>query len=178
VIRLPSSMLLPSRAFCCLLVVAALGLAAEEVRIGALRARVAELSGQIQSERAAAAQAMATQTEAFRAEESRRHAAIQEITHVHQVQIARLRADAARSADAARGLRARLSELSAQRLRDAAGYSAATDGRPPADSAAGVLPELLGQCVDRVRVLAEFADAAHAAGQQCQQSWGALIHGQ
>ena len=75
------------------------------------------------------------------------------------------RADADRAAER---LRIALDALK-HSARDASGAAAATAGQcAPADSTHGVLAELHQRADDRAGAVSSFADAAHAAGQQCQ----------
>lgn len=83
--------------------------------------------------------------------------------------------------DAARA-DARRAAADARRVRDAAagvaaasgGAAAAGDCTPAAD-AARMHAELLGRAVDRAATLAEYADAAAAAGRACERSYDALM---
>lgn len=101
-------------------------------------------------------------------ETGRRTARLQEITDAEIIRRRSAEATAAR-------LRA-----SEQRLRDslaaaqAGGSPADTGGREAAPSDPGMLADVLGECIGRVRTLALEADATRAAGEACQQSYEAL----
>lgn len=112
---------------------------------------------------------------AARAEETRRTAAIKEIENAHQAELQRVRADAA-IADAAAGrLRQRVADLIAAARSGQGGSDPKVVGPgPAADDAAGVLADVLGRCVARVRLLAAVADDRGAAGHACERSYEAL----
>ncbi len=124
-----------------------------------------------QAKTAAAAERAASAAEVA-AETNRRLAAIQkEADHATtQALAARADADAARTAE--QRLRARLAAVQA-RARTA--DSAVASGSAPAGQATDVLADVLGQCIGRVRSLAEYADAARIAGEACERSYYSLI---
>lgn len=136
----------------------------DAARVDASTAR-AELS----TNRAAAAAAVADAQRLARAEEQRRTAALEEITHAHDLQVAQLRDDAARAADAVRRLRERLTMLSSTASSRAADPGLAGNG-----TTAGDLAELLGACSERYRAVAAAADEHRAAGLACEQSFDAV----
>ena len=112
---------------------------------------------------------------AARAEEQRRAAAHQEALDAYEAQLARARADAA-IADAAAG---RLRQRVAALIRAARGDSGGADPGvappgPAAQDPAGLLADVLGRCVERVRFLAAAADERGAAGQACERAYDAL----
>ncbi|KVE31069.1 DUF2514 family protein [Burkholderia sp. TSV86] len=109
---------------------------------------------------------------AARAEEQRRTAAQQEIAEDAAKQRDRARADAARAADAADGLRKQVAVL-VERAR----HSAVAAGSAPTGDPIGVLADVLGSIDDRASELAEYADRARIAGQQCERDYGALTRG-
>ncbi len=121
------------------------------------------------------AAAAARAQEAARIEEQRRAAAHQEVVDAYQAQLQRARADAVVAAAAAGRLQQRVAALlAAARDRAAAGDPAPSAGSPAADDAAGVLADVLGRCVERVRRLAEVADERGAAGAACEQAYDSL----
>ena len=143
------------------------------------RRGAAEVQGRWDAERVRMHAVAASAAAAARAEEQRRVAAQKEIEDAHQAELQRLRADAA-IADAAAGrLRQRVLDLIAAARRDSAGSDpAAGPGGPAAADAGLVLADVLGQCVARVRQLAELADQRGAAGISCQRQYDALTAAQ
>lgn len=141
----------------------------QAARLDAAMARTALATLQAQAE-SAARQA----SEKYRALETRWHEAQRQAQEAHDAEVARYRADAARSADALQRLQRALS-IAAATLRSAAAADPATAGeRETAATAA----DLLGVCASRYRELGIEADAARAAGQQCERSFDALTAGQ
>lgn len=123
--------------------------------------------------RTLASRASAAEEAKNRAEEKRVRDAQQEKIDAAEQVIARERADRA-IADAAAGrLSQRVAALVAS-AREAARNPATAQAGPAADDSAGVLAELLGRCVQRVRLLAAVADERGTAGQLCEQSYDAL----
>lgn len=106
------------------------------------------------------------------AETARRLAANKKVIEDAEQNAARLRADADAAAAGERRLRARLAALQAN---PRAADPAAAGGSAPAGEAIGVLTDVLGRCITRVRELGRFADEAHAAGLACEQSYTSLI---
>jgi hypothetical protein len=87
--------------------------------------------------------------------------------------LAHARADADGARTAADGLRQRAEQL-ARAARGAAGDRAAgVDGKATRDPA-GMLADVLGRVVERAQRVAEYADAARAAGLQCERDYDAL----
>lgn len=120
----------------------------------------------------AQAEALRITTE-YRAEEQRRAAAHQEIVDATERKLTQVRADAA-IADAAAGkLQQRVAALVAE-ARRAATNPGPAGASPPASDPADVLANVLGSCVAAVRQLAVIADERGAAGNACEQSYGAL----
>lgn len=108
-----------------------------------------------------------------RKEEFRAAERMLEVIHATEAQAQQARADAA-IADAAAGrLRERVAALISAARRAAADPAPATAG-PPAEDAAGVLADVLGRCIARVRLLATVADDRGTAGQACERSYDAL----
>lgn len=156
-------------------------LVVDEVRIGVMRSslaqarqRVAETVATLQTERSQAAQVAADTQAKYRAIEQERAQRLQEIQHAHDTRLTALRSDAARASAAADRLRAQLAILSARLRGQAAGDPATPGDGQAAGSDPGMLPELFGRCVERVRLLAQHADESRSAGLQCEQTYGAL----
>lgn len=105
-------------------------------------------------------------------ETTRRLAAQAEVARNAEQSTLKARSDAAAADLAARRLRARLAVYAADCR--PAGAAAAGAGQA-ASAAAMVLTDVLGQCVDRVRVLAAYADGARVAGLACESSYDALM---
>lgn len=117
-----------------------------------------------ETERAASAAEVAAETQ-------RRLTAIQKEADHATTQALAARADADAARDAEQRLRARLAAVQA---RARAADPAATSGSAPTGQAADVLADVLGQCIGRVRSLAEYADAARIAGEACERSYYSL----
>jgi Protein of unknown function (DUF2514) len=128
------------------------------------RAEFQRAEQQAAAERAADAASVASET-------TRRLQAIQKEADRAQetAKAARADADAARTAE--QRLRARIAAAQASA---GAGDPAASGGSSPASEAAGVLADVLGRCVERVRRLAEYADNARIAGETCEASYYTL----
>lgn len=132
----------------------------------------AERAGRAE-DKAAAAMAAASAVMAARAEEQRRHAALQETVDVAKNDAARARADA-RAAD---GRHDRLRDYAATLAAGcgaAAGDPAAAVGSAPAAGPGLVLAELFRRADERAGQLAEYADQARIAGQACERAYLAL----
>ncbi len=117
--------------------------------------------------------AAAADAETNARETLRRLARQQEDQRVHDAQLAAARADAARNADAADGLRQQNARL-VNAWRAALADPAAGVVCPAAGDALGVLADVLSRADRRAGVLAAAADAAHAAGAQCEADYDAL----
>lgn len=120
---------------------------------------------------AAAAAEREAKLQADAAETARRLHAQKEITDDARKKAQALAADAQRARDAEQRLRARLAAIAAH---PGAGNPAPADGSPPASETSALLADMLGRCGARVRELAEYADAARAAGETCERSYEAL----
>lgn len=130
----------------------------------------------IATERAALAAAAASASEHARRVEAQRTADIATAQEAHRARSQTLAADAAAARAAADRLRASL-DIAARTLRatgSASAHPGAASGSTSAGADPGMPAELLGRCVERVRVLAEHADASRAAGQLCERSFDAL----
>jgi len=110
---------------------------------------------------------------ANRAETDRRTAAQREALDAHERLASAAAADAASAVDAADRLRRRAASLAARGC-GAAGDPATAGAGSPEATAAGMFPDVLGRCVDRVRLLAAVADDARAAGETCVRAYDAL----
>ncbi|MCO1435458.1 DUF2514 domain-containing protein [Burkholderia multivorans] len=118
---------------------------------------------------AAAQKAQAEAVAAARAEEQRRTAAQQENANHAAKERDQARADAAAAASAADGLRKQVATL-IERAR----HPAATTGSAAAGDALDLLADVLGRVDERAGELAEYADRARIAGQQCERDYDAL----
>jgi hypothetical protein len=108
-----------------------------------------------------------------REEEQRRITAQKEIADESQRLMARNRSDAAAADAAAAGLRGAVTAaLAGGGIRPS--HSSTALGSPTAASAGVVLPLVLKQAEQRLRDLAETADASRAAGLACVNSYEAL----
>jgi len=90
-----------------------------------------------------------------------------------QRKVVALRADAAIAAAATGRLSARIAALVAS-AREARSNPQAI---PPSEATAdpiGMFADVLGRCVQRVRLLADYADAARVAGETCERSYNSL----
>lgn len=160
-----------------MLAAAALGvIGAQYLTIQHLRAGIAEQLGAMAQERANAALAALRQQQEHREEEQRRIAAQKEALDAAEQNAARARADLA-VADAAAGrLRDRLAAFVAA-AREAAGNPHTVQPGQAASDPAGVLADVLGRCITRVRFLAAVADERGTAGQLCERYYDALNPG-
>lgn len=108
-----------------------------------------------------------------RAEEQRRTAAQSEIANDANQQRTAALADAFAARAAAGSLQQRVDQLVA-----AARNPTATTGSPAAGSALDLLADVLGRADQRAGDLAEYADRARIAGQQCERDYDALTAAQ
>lgn len=93
---------------------------------------------------------------------------IQEAQDAEFIKRTAAEADARRAAGAVERLQ---QHLAAERERHAALAARAAGECKAAHATAAVLHQLLGQCAERRRELAEYADQAAAAGRTCQRAW-------
>ncbi|WP_175878917.1 DUF2514 family protein [Burkholderia sp. BCC0097] len=119
--------------------------------------------------KADAAMAQAKAVDAARAEEQRRTAAQSEIAKDANQQRTAALADAFAARAAAGSLQQRVDQLIA-----AARHPAATSGSPATGDALDLLADVLGRADQRAGELAEYADRARIAGQQCERDYDAL----
>lgn len=117
----------------------------------------------------AAQKAQIAAVSAARAEEQRRTAAQLEIANNANQQRTAALADAFAARAAAGSLRQRVDQLVA-----AAHRPAATAGSPAAGDTLDLLADMLGRADQRASELAEYADDARIAGQQCERDYDAL----
>jgi len=107
--------------------------------------------------------------DAARAEEQRRTAAQSEIANDANQQRTAALADAFAARAAAGSLQQRVDQLVA-----AARHPASSAGGPAAGDALDLLADVLGRADQRAGELAEYADRARIAGQQCERDYDAL----
>ncbi|MCW3521255.1 DUF2514 domain-containing protein [Burkholderia cenocepacia] len=117
----------------------------------------------------AAQKAQIAAVAAARAEEQRRTAAQSEIANDANQQRTAALADAFAARAAAGSLQQRVDQLVA-----AARHPAAAAGSPAAGDALDLLADVLGRIDQRSGDLAEYADRARIAGQQCERDYDAL----
>ncbi|MCA8014592.1 DUF2514 domain-containing protein [Burkholderia vietnamiensis] len=117
----------------------------------------------------AAQKAQLAAVAAARAEEQRRTAAQSEIAKDANQQRTAALADAFAARAAAGSLQQRVDQLVA-----AARHPAAAAGGPAAGDALDLLADVLGRADQRAGELAEYADRARIAGQQCERDYDAL----
>lgn len=126
----------------------------------------AEVRAQIAREAADESQRNAKETQ-------RRLDRQEEAQRAHDEELARASADAARARDAAGRLRQRVDELVAAARR--AGCNPTAGGqRQAAEDPIGVLAELQRRADERAGILADYADRARIAGQQCERAYDSL----
>lgn len=146
-----------------------------ELRCAGLRSELATLGQQHAKQREQLATAQTQAVEQARTEERRTNFRRQETLdadHLHQqaVQAALRRSDAA-----ARSLRDQLAVTRAAFTALVAHDSAASEECRAAAQAGAVCTDLLGQCSERRRELALFAEGSASAGAVCVGSYRALI---
>jgi hypothetical protein len=110
---------------------------------------------------------------ANRAESDRRTAAQREALDEHERLSIRSRAGAGAAAAGAAGVRDRAAAVAAGGCR-ATGDPTAAGASAPGAEPARMLADVLGRCVDRVQLLASYADRARDAGQTCERAYDAL----
>lgn len=92
------------------------------------------------------------------------------LERAHAVEMAAARADADAAADSVGRLRRQLAQIG----RITADYSGAVGISTPAGDTARVLAYVLGESVERNRVLAKYADDAAGAGRLCERQYDSL----
>jgi hypothetical protein len=123
----------------------------------------------VRDDAASAAREVEAKREAKRIEKQR------EIDDATEREMQTLRADADAAAAAGGRLRKRVADLLAARGGQAGPDQPIAGDSAPAEDAARVLADVLGRCVDRVRLLAVIADERGAAGGACERSYQTLI---
>lgn len=93
---------------------------------------------------------------------------------VASANLSRLAADGARLRDAGVGLRQRVNELEQLARGGACGDTAPESQRQAAQAATGMLAELQRRADERAGILADYADRARIAGQQCEADYQSL----
>ncbi|MGU3777519.1 DUF2514 family protein [Burkholderia metallica] len=119
---------------------------------------------------AAAQKAQLAAVDAARTEEQRRTAAQSEIAKDANKQRTAALADAFAARAAAGSLQQRVDQLVA-----AGRHPAASSGSPATGDALDLLADALGRADERAGELAEYADRARIAGQQCERDYDAVI---
>lgn len=114
------------------------------------------------------AQALADARAAALAAHAKTTHRIQEAQDAEFIKRTAAEADARRAAGAVERLQ---QHLAAERARHEALAARAAGECQAAHATAAVLHQLLGQCAERRRELAEYADQAAAAGRTCQRAW-------
>jgi hypothetical protein len=105
------------------------------------------------------------------AETARRLESQRSITHDARKKAALHAANADRAIASERELRARLAAISA----DAGASNPTTpDGSAANPATSSVLADMLGQCAQRLRIVAEYADSTRASREACERSYEAL----
>ncbi len=145
----------------------------QRLQIGSVRLELsAEQNARI-TDREAATTAALKESARIRAEEAAGRKKLQEALDDERKKTQAARADAAISDAAAGRLRDRVAAIVAA-AREAARNPGVAPGSPPADDASGMLSDVLGRCVTRVRQLADIADARGIAGSTCERAYDAL----
>src|SRR5574337_2160053 len=148
-------------------------IAASVLHSAGVRSGRAEVQQAWDKERAAQMAVAASASEAARAEEQRRTAAQQEVSRNATLALDQARADAARAAAAARGLRGAAALAAARCDRSAADTAAAGASAPAADPGA-VLADVLVSMEQAGRAVAAVADARDVALDACVGAYRAL----
>jgi hypothetical protein len=138
-------------------------------------AGMAAVQAKWDAERAIELAAAHSASEAARAEEARRVAAMKEIDDAHEKALAAARGDALLAGTDAAKLRQRIATLiAAARGSAARDDSPASHVGPPAEDPGTMLADVLGRCVQRVQFLATVADERGAAGAACERAYDSL----
>ncbi len=148
-------------------------LGVQHVQISNARADAATARGDLDRYRADQAEAARTAEQAARTKETEWRTAMEKEARDGQTRIDLARGDAARARAALDGLRRQLAAVVSTDSSAAAGAEPAAPGA--ATNAPGdVLADMLGGGGAALVELAQFADAAHAAGLTCERSAQAL----
>jgi hypothetical protein len=139
------------------------------------KAELAELKREQAVERQRLASAQTREVEKARTEERRAAFRIQETVDAGHIKLQSVEAAARRAAVESRSLRADLAAYRDAYHAIAASDSATAEECRTAASAASVCADLLGQCSEERREIAEFADRSATAGAVCAGAYRALI---
>ncbi len=145
----------------------------QAIRLASAKASLATEQRDRARERADAEKAASDANSNYRAEETRRAKERQEALDAKEAQLVSLRADIALRDAAAGRLQERVAALVAA-ARAAASNPAPAQPGTPAEDATGMLADVLGRCIARVRLLAEVADERGAAGATCERVYDSL----
>ncbi len=148
-------------------------LGVQHVQISNARADAATARGDLDRYRATQAEAARTAEQAARAKETEWRTAMEKEARDGQTRINLALGDAARARAALDGLRRQLAAVVSTDSPAATGAEPAAPG-PAAGPAVDVLANMLGVGGAALVELAQFADAAHAAGLTCERSASAL----
>ena len=138
-----------------------------------LEISVREAKALLATERGNAQAAAAQQEREFREREAATRREQQEKIDAAEQQLAQARADVVIRDAAAGRLQSRITALVAA-AREAARDPQAVGEGASADDPAGMLANVLGRCIERVRLLATVADGRGIAGGLCEASYDAL----
>lgn len=148
-------------------------LGVQRVQVSNARADAAMARGDLADYRATQAEAGRMAEKANRNKENEWRTAMEKEARDGQTRIDLARGDAARARAALDGLRQQLAAIGAADSPAAAGAQPADPG-PAAGAAGAMLPDMLRGGGAALVELADFADAAHAAGLTCERSAAAL----
>lgn len=153
--------------------VQAVRLAGTKTSLAGTKTSLAKEQKDRSDERAAAEKSARLDSETYRREEQLRAAEHQKALDDKEALLVGMRADIAVRDAAAGRLQERVTALVAA-ARATARDSQVAQPSPPADDAAGMLADVLGRCVARVRLLATVADERGAAGATCERLYDSL----
>lgn len=149
------------------------GLGVQTLRLHHSQTHAIRIQAEWDGEKARALAAAVKQSEANRAEETRRTAAITGIVNDTIVKASAVAADASAANAARERLSVRIAALVAG-AREAARHPGTAGTSPPAGDPIGVLAFVLGRADERAGVLADYADRARIAGLACEASYDSL----
>jgi hypothetical protein len=151
----------------------AVGLGVQTMRVTHLKLDLAEVQAAWAKDRAQAAERSRQAEAEARAKEQAWAQHQKELDDANDQKLQALRADIAIRDAAAGRLQQRVAALVAT-ARIAATGAGVEQGSPPASDPAGMLADVLGRCIERVRLLATVADERGAAGGLCEQEHDAV----
>jgi hypothetical protein len=134
----------------------------------------AEISAAWNAEKQIQLAAALSEAQANAEETLRRMERQRESQHAQDKELAAARRDAAAARQSAAGLRQWADDQAAAARRTSGDSAARVDGQAAADPA-GMLADVLRRADERAGILAEYADRARIAGQQCERDYDALI---